>query len=162
MYSVLLDMLMTFTGMLIVVGLLLLLVDLFVLSSKPRLVAFALFSIAAAAFMPRIPQLRFMVALGTWVLLMLFHYYIWRYASDFVRSPRIQGSYMRGLVGHIGRIEDVRRRKMLRLDDRRWRIMNPQRLAIGQVVRVVAIEKDGLRVAPIQGEEDASYRQHEA
>ncbi len=138
---------------LLLVGLILILVDVFFQEDQATHIAYILGAVAVALWVPVHPLYRIVIGLFAWAALVYLHYAVWReFVSQFVNrvvAPTRYRSGVRGLMGEKGRIRDVQGRKMLCLHGDLWTYECDVDLIDGAQVRVIGERNGELVVEPI-------------
>ena len=132
---------------LLILGLILVLVDVFFQEDQATHIAYVLGATAVALWVPVHPLYRVLIGLLAWVALVYLHYTVWReFVTQFVNrivAPTRYRSGPRGLLGQKGKIKLVQGKKMLCLQGDLWSYESPDDLPDGAEVKVVG-ERGGI------------------
>lgn len=141
---------LSFTATLILAGIILMIVDVFILSDITTQIAYVIFAFTVAYNIPVQLMYRIIIGLLAWFILVAGHFLLWRkvletVANKFIAPDKYHDG-VKGLVGQAGEVHDINGKMMLKLQGDLWKFTCEDILDDGTHVKVIAEQNGVLHV----------------
>ena len=150
---------LSLTETLVLLGVFLILVDVFFLSDVPSLIAYVLISVAVVHQFDVHILYKLIIGVPIWFGLIALHYTAWKHIiqkiSNQIIAPDRFHAGAEGLVGSIGQVQEHDNIKMVEIKGDLWNYEYPTDLKVGTAVRVESVKDGVLTIKPVEDKLDA-------